>query len=51
MDKNGTVTNYASVNQRTASDKHGPITSNASFGSENETPPVTPRAHVKPRMV
>ena len=51
VDKNRTVTNHASANQRTASDEHGPITRNTSFGSEHETPSVTPRAHVKPRMV
>ena len=51
MDKNGTVTNPLPANHRTASDEHAPITRNASFGSGHESPPVSPRAHVKPRTV
>ena len=51
IDKNGTVTKYTPANQKTASDEHAPIIRNASFDFRNDSPPVTPCARVKPRMV
>ena len=51
IDKNGTVTKFSPANQKTASNEHAPIIRNASFGSKNDSPPVTPCGYVKPRTV